>query len=76
MLAKLDSEAVPESVLRTIDEELDAIASKLVSASALRRMAQTFLERNELEKARATLGRATDSCQGYAKLPDLALLLD
>ena len=74
MLAKLDAGLVPRSVLRTIDDEIDTIASELVSASALRRMAQTYLERGELDKARAALGRATASCKGYAKLPDLALL--
>ncbi len=74
MLAKLDAGLVPRSVLRTIDDEIDAIAAELVSASALRRMAQTYLERGELDKARAALGRATESCKGYAKLPDLAPL--
>ena len=75
MLAKLDASLVPPSVLNTIDDEIDAIAAELVSASALRRMAQTYLERGETDKARATLERATDSCRGYAKLPDLAPLL-
>ena len=75
MLAKLDSNLVPQSVLNTIDDEIDAIAAELVSASALRRMAQTYLERGETDKARTTLDRATNSCRGYAKLPDLAPLL-
>ena len=76
MLAKLDPDAVPGSVLQTIDDEVDAIAEKLVSATALRRMAQTYLERRELDKARTTLNRATDLCRGYAKFPDLAELLE
>lgn len=76
MLAQLDSEVVPESVLRTIDDEIDMIAADLVSASALRRMAQTYLARGETDKARATLRSATASCRGYAKLPDLRELLD
>jgi tetratricopeptide (TPR) repeat protein len=75
MLAKLDPESVPQSVLGTIDDEIDGIAAELVSASALRRMAQTYLERGEMDKARAALQRATQSCRGYAKLPDLAPLL-
>jgi tetratricopeptide (TPR) repeat protein len=74
MLAKLDAGTVPESVMNTIDDELDGIAADLVSASALRRMAQTYLERGETEKARATLERATGICKGYAKLPDLVPL--
>ncbi len=76
MLAALDSDAVPESVLRTIDDEVDAIADKLVSATGLRLMAQTYLQRGESSKARATLGRATELCRGYARFPDLAELLD
>ena len=75
MLAKLDPGLVPQSVLSTIDDEIDAIAAELVSASALRRMAQTFLERGEIDKARSALARATESCKGYAKLPDLSPLL-
>jgi tetratricopeptide (TPR) repeat protein len=76
MLATLDSDAVPGSVLRTIDDEIDEIADKLVSATGLRRMAQTYLQRGESDKARATLGRATELCRGYASFPDLAELLD
>ncbi|MGB5353994.1 MAG: tetratricopeptide repeat protein [Woeseia sp.] len=74
MLAKLDASMVPRSVLSTIDDEIDSIADELVSASALRRMAQIYLERGEINKARGTLGRATESCKGYSKLPDLAPL--
>jgi len=74
MLARLDPSAVPETVLNTIDNEIDGIAAELVSASALRRMAQTYLLRGDVDNARATLGRATESCKGYAKLPDLAPL--
>lgn len=76
MLGRLAPEAVPDSVLRSIDDEIDAIAAKLVSATALRRMAQTYLERDETDKARATLQQATESCHGYALYPDLAALLD
>ncbi len=74
MLARIAPALVPKSVLNTIADEIDSIAAKLVSSSALRRMAQTYLERGEVEKARATLERATVMCKGYAKLPDLAPL--
>ncbi len=73
-LASLDPDAVPTSVLRTIDDEIDAIAAELIAASAMRRMAQTYLLRNEVKKARETLERATASCRGYALLPDLIAL--
>ncbi len=75
MMASLDRAAVPISVLNTIDDEIDKIAAELVSATGLRRMAQTYLERDEFDKARTVLDRATQSCRGYAKLPDLAPLL-
>ena len=74
MLANLDPDSVPTSVLRVIDDEIDAIAEKLVGVSAMRRMAQTYLVRNEIDKAKATLERATASCRGYALLPDLTAL--
>jgi len=76
MLATLDPDLVPGTVLQAIDEEIDTIDAELVSASALRRMAQTYLVRGETDKARATLLRATESCRGYAKLPDLVGLLE
>jgi tetratricopeptide (TPR) repeat protein len=72
MLAALDPGLVPGAVLANIDDEIDAIAAELVSASSLRRMAQTYLERGQVDKARATLDRATATCRGYALLPDLA----
>lgn len=76
MLATLDPSLVPASVQRTIDDEIDTIAAELVSATGLRRMAQTYLVRGESDKARATLLRATESCPGYAGFPDLSELLE
>lgn len=61
--------------MQSIDNEIDAIAAGLVSATELRRMAQTYLVRDEIEKARATLEKATGLCRGYAKFPDLSALL-
>ncbi|HNP63408.1 MAG TPA: hypothetical protein PKH39_05690, partial [Woeseiaceae bacterium] len=75
ILAKLDSAVVPASELNAIDDEVDDIAKELVSATGLRRMAQTYLERGEIAKARAALDRATATCRGYALLPDLQPLL-
>ena len=74
VLSSLDPDSVPAPVLRSIDDELDTIAAELVSASAMRRMAQTYLLRDEVDKAKATLERATASCRGYALLPDLTAL--
>lgn len=74
MLKGLEPNAVPDDVARTIDDEIDGIAAELDSATSLRRMAQTYLEREEIDKARATLDRATATCRGYADFPDLAAL--
>lgn len=73
-LAALDPDAVPASVLATISDEIDTVAEQLVSGSALRRMAQTYLLRGEHDKAAAMLARATASCPGYAMMPDLQTL--
>ena len=74
MLADLRPDAVPDEVQNNIDDEIDTVAASLVSASSLRRMAQTYLQRGETAKAIAALDRATESCKGYALLPDLAAL--
>lgn len=71
MLASLEPDAVPRDIARMIDDEIDSIANELGSATALRRMAQTYLERGNMDKARETLARATDTCRGYASYPDL-----
>jgi tetratricopeptide (TPR) repeat protein len=74
MLADLRPDAVPDEVQNSIDDEIDTVAASLVSASSLRRMAQTYLQRGQRDKALAALDRATASCKGYALLPDLASL--
>jgi tetratricopeptide (TPR) repeat protein len=74
VLASLDPDAVSATVLGTIDDEIDGIAGELISASSLRRMAETYLLRGETGKALAALERATAMCRGYALLPDLAEL--
>lgn len=74
MLSRLDPALVPASVRRNIDDEIDEIDAELVSATALRRMAQTYLARGDEDRARAALDRATATCRGYAMLPDLAPL--
>jgi tetratricopeptide (TPR) repeat protein len=73
-LNSLDATSVPDSVLGNINDELAEIAEALNSASALRRMAQTYLLRNETGKARASLERAATTCPGYRDIPDLASL--
>ncbi|MDX1499668.1 MAG: tetratricopeptide repeat protein [Woeseiaceae bacterium] len=74
MLGTLDPGLVPAAVEQAIAAELDAIDAALVSASAQRRMAQTWLSRGDEDKARAALDRATATCRGYGGLPDLVAL--
>lgn len=74
MLGSLDDSLVPENVAAAIATELDDIDAALVSSSSHRRMAQTWLMRGELDKARASMARATETCRGYGQLPDLAEL--
>ncbi len=72
MLESLDADVVSRDVADAIGSEIDAIAAELSSATALRRMAQTYLQRGDTDKAREMLARATATCRGYAKFPDLA----
>jgi len=74
MLEKLAPDSVPADVVQTLSDEIDAVAAELTSATAKRRMAQTYLERGETGKARAMLDQATKTCRGYAAMPDLAVL--
>lgn len=74
VLDSLDPQRVPSEVMQSIDDEVDDIANALQSASALRRMAETYLLRNEADKARRSLDRAMATCPGYGALPDLAVL--
>jgi tetratricopeptide (TPR) repeat protein len=74
VLGKLDPKLVPETVARSLEDELDGIAAAITDATAHRRMAQTYLLRGEHDKARAALARSTAICPGYGQLPDLAAL--
>jgi len=74
MLGELDPDLVPRAIQEALAAELDDIDAALVSATAHRRMAQTWLARGEIEKARRSLANATETCRGYADLPDLASL--
>lgn len=74
VLATLDETLVPDAIARSIGDELDAIAGEVTSATAHRRLAQTYLLRGERDAARAALDRATSVCRGFAAMPDLAEL--
>ena len=74
VLGTLDSDLVPAEVEREIGNELDAIAEKVVEATAHRRMAQIWVLRDEPVKARRALELATASCPGYGLLPEFSEL--
>jgi tetratricopeptide (TPR) repeat protein len=75
VLQQLDADKVSADIVSSINDELDEIAGQLSVASAHRRMAQTYLLRGETGKAKAALAKATASCSGYGRLPDLQPLL-
>lgn len=74
VLRKLVPDKVPDAVDQRIAAELDDFAELLNDPTAHVRMAQTWWQRGEFDKARAALSRATATCPGYAGHPDLAQL--
>lgn len=76
MLDQLDPRTMPPKVLLGIADEIDSIGAELASAIDMRRLAQIYLQRGDLDMARASLRRATETCRGYARLPDLVALTD
>src|SRR5690606_4092173 len=74
VLGHLNPSLVPESVARSLDDELDGIAAAQTEATAHRRVAQTYLLRGEIEKAQAALERSAAICPGYRDLPDMVPL--
>ncbi len=76
MLQTLSPGSVPKSVLREISDNLDAVAAQISSASAMRRVAITYIHRDEVDKALDSISAAAASCPGYAKWPELAQFSD
>jgi len=74
ILHRLDPDAVPDTVLQGIDDEIDGIAAALTAASGHRRMAETYVLRSEPQKARQALARGSATCSGYAQWPGLESL--
>jgi tetratricopeptide (TPR) repeat protein len=72
ILESLDADLVPGEISRQIAAELDDIDAAIVSSSSHRRMAQTWLIRGDIGKARDSIARATATCRGFERLPDLA----
>ena len=76
VLESLDVNLVPREISQQIAAELDDVDAAIVSSSSHRRMAQTWLIRGDIGKARNSLARATATCRGFGELPDLAELHD
>ncbi len=74
MLRSLDRDTVKDDVYTTMLGELDEISAEVTETSALRRLAQTWLELGQRDKAKAALAKVTATCPGYARMPDLAAL--
>ncbi len=73
-LEQLKPGSVPAHIEDTLSGELDEIGATVAEATAHRRMAQIWVMRGELGKARAAVARATTNCPGYGMLPDFAAL--
>lgn len=76
MLQPLEPDSVPDSLVEEITRELDGISAELNDPTAYRRLAQVRLARGEMESAREALSRATATCPGYARFPDMAALAE
>ena len=74
MLESLKPGIVPPEVSRRLDEQLEGLDAEVTSATELRRLAQTWLVRGNTARARESLARATSTCRGYARFPDLLTL--
>lgn len=74
MLRSLDRDTVSDDVYNSMRAELDQISDTVTEPSALRRLAQTWLTLGETDKAKQTLGKVTQTCPGYALMPDLLSL--
>ncbi|MFK8032272.1 MAG: hypothetical protein AB8G18_18745 [Gammaproteobacteria bacterium] len=73
---ELDRESVPDSVLTTINSQLEEMNSGVTDTTALRRMTQIWLTKNEPEKAQASFKKMNATCPGYARIPDFQALSD
>ncbi len=74
MLRSLDHDTVSDDVYNAMLQELDEISAKVTETSALRRLAQTWLQLGQRQKAQDTLSKVTATCPGYAMMPDLTEL--
>ncbi len=74
MLESLQPGIVPPEVSRRLDEQIEGLDADVTSATDLRRLAQTWLVRGNAARARESLARATSTCRGYARFPDLLTL--
>ncbi len=74
MLRTLDRDTVADDVYNSVLNDLDDISSSVTEMSALRRLAQIWVQLGNLDKAQQTLAKVTATCPGYARMPDLAQL--
>ncbi|NOX82035.1 MAG: tetratricopeptide repeat protein [Alphaproteobacteria bacterium] len=71
VLRHLDKTTVTDAIDREIAESLNEIADAQFESSAQRHMAQTWLLRGDIDRARKGLEAISEKCPGYGQTPDL-----
>lgn len=74
-MQSIDSKSVDAKIVSRIVSQLDSISSRQVETTAHRRMAQAWLLLGELDKARASLEKATIQCPGYRQAAEFTSLV-
>lgn len=71
-LLDLDPAQAPKATLASLERDLDEVLQANAESSSLLRVAQSWLLKGEVERARAALNKATARCRCYAEFPDVA----
>ncbi len=71
VLARLAPHRVPDALRRQLDQELDALDQAVLDPNAHLRLAATWLERGDPERAAGQIEQATDVCTVFSRSPDL-----
>ena len=75
-MQSIDAESVNTNIVHRIVSQLDSISASQVETTAHRRMAQAWLLLGQLDKARASLEKATVQCPGYRRAAEFAFLIE
>jgi len=74
-LLNLQPERASRGALQSLERDLEEASGAAIESTAMLRVAQSWLLKNEQVKAREALGKAMQRCRCYEQHPDLARLL-